>query len=73
MLLKASKGGNSHLFAYFRFCAFARMSLYRLVILVLLVLLVILVLLVCVKSFRKKNNEKFNTALITSCILLLFF
>ena len=69
MLLNTSKGENSNLFAYFRFCAFARVSLNRLVILVLLELLVILVLLVCAKSFRKKNNEKFNTALITSCIL----
>ena len=49
------------MFAYLRFCAFARVSLSR---------LVLLVLLVSAKSFRKKNKE-FKTALITSFILLL--
>ena len=33
------------------------------------VLLVLLVLLVCAKSFRKRKNKKFKTALITSFIL----
>ena len=57
MLLKTSKGEISHLFAYLRFCAFARVSLCCLVLLVLLLLLVILVLLVCAKSFRKKKTK----------------
>ena len=37
-----------------------------------LVTLVLLVLLVRVKSFRKKKNKRFKTALITSFIILLF-
>ena len=68
MLLKNIYGENSHLFAYLRFCAFARVSLCRLV---LLVLLVLIVLLACAKSFRKKENREFKTALVTSFILIL--
>ena len=50
--------GDIHLFAYL-----LRVSLCR------FVLLVLLVLLVCAKSFRKRKNKKFKTALITSFIL----
>ena len=55
MLLKNIYGENSHLFAYLRLSAFARVSLCRLVLLVLFVLLELLVLLVPAKSFRKKK------------------
>ena len=68
MLLKNICGENSHLFANLRFRASARVFLCRLV---LLVLFVLFVLLVRAKSFRKKKKKKFETALITSFILLL--
>ena len=58
MLLKHIKGENSPLFAYLRFCAFARVSLC---------LLVLLVVSVRAKSFRKKNKE-FKTALIANIL-----
>ena len=64
------KGGNSHSFAYLRFCAFALVSLCLLVLLMLLVLLVFFVLFVRAKSLRKRN-KKFKTPLITSFMLLL--
>ena len=69
MLLKNIYGENSHFphfsHSLFAFCAFAW------VFLCLLVLSVLLVLLVHAKSFRKKKNKAFKTALITSFILLL--
>ena len=59
---KKKKRKKSHLFAYLRFCAF---------VILLGCIFVLLVLFVHVKSFRKKNNKEFKTALITSFVLLL--
>ena len=53
---------------YLLICLFAWVYLCHLV---LSGLIVLLVLLVCAKSFRKKNNKEFKTALMTSIALLL--
>ena len=77
MLLKKHLRRNSHLFAYLRFRAFARVSLCRLVLLVLFSAFGAFgafgafSAFLCVRNLFVKKSKKFKTALTTSSILLL--